>query len=272
MVVEGFQEFAVQPDSWKSISSASADPGNWAPKHKKAGLRELEDLGLRLGDLQKRLFIDRRHKLLILFQGMDTSGKGGTIRNVFRGVNPQGVHVACFDKPSKLELSHDYLWRIHKRAPANGEIVVFDRSHYEDILAVRVNKLKPPKVWQRRYRHLVEFERMLTDEGTAILKFFLHIDQKTQRERLQERLDNPAKNWKFDQSDLVARERWGPYMKAHDEVFRKTSTAFAPWYVIPSNRKWARNLLVARIVVAYLESLHLTYPKVDFKPGEIRIP
>ena len=267
-----FGQYLVQPGSQPVLDSISADPGPDMPESKSGSLKELEGLREELIDLQQRFFIDRRKKLLIVLQGMDTSGKNGTIRHVFRGVNPQGVHVSSFDKPTSEELSHDYLWRIHRCAPRNGEIMIFDRSHYEDVLAVRVNKLKPEEIWRKRYRHITDFEQMLADEGTIILKFFLHIDQKTQRKRLQERLDEPHKNWKFDRSDLVARSRWAQYMEAHEEVFQKTSFEHSPWYIIPANRKWARNLLVARIVVAQLDSLHLSYPRVDFDPNQIEIP
>jgi len=272
MIVEGFERYAFPPGEKPNLACVAADPGEDLPQDKDAALEELAERRIQLADLQKRFFIDRRRKLLIVLQGMDTSGKGGTIRHVFRGVNPSGVDVACFDKPTKLELSHDYLWRVHKRVPANGEIVIFDRSHYEDVLAVRVNQLRPKEVWRKRFRHIAEFERMLADEGALILKFFLHIDRETQRKRLQKRLDNPEKNWKFDRSDLVAREKWDLYMKAHEEVFEKTSADYAPWYFIPANKKWARNLLVARIIVALLDSLELTYPKVDFDPAKIEIP
>jgi PPK2 family polyphosphate:nucleotide phosphotransferase len=179
--------------------------------------------------------------------------------------------VASFERPSTRELSHDYLWRVHKRAPSKGEIMIFDRSHYEDILAVRVNELKPREVWSKRFRHINDFEQMLTDEDTIIIKFFLHINRNTQKSRLQERLDNPAKNWKFDHSDLVARSKWDKYVEAYEEVFEKTSFPHAPWYIIPSNKKWARNLLVARIVVATLEDMHLSYPEVDYDPSKVVI-
>jgi PPK2 family polyphosphate:nucleotide phosphotransferase len=241
------------------------------PKSKKDAQMELELLHIRLADLQQRFFVDRRKKFLLVLQGMDTSGKNGTIRHVFRGVNPQGVHVASFEQPSTRELSHDYLWRVHKRTPSKGEIMIFDRSHYEDVLAVRVNKLKPEAVWRKRYRHINDFEQLLVDEDTVILKFFLHIDRDTQKHRLQERLNTPAKNWKFDQSDLVARSKWDEYVAAYEEVFAQTSTLHAPWYVIPANKKWARSLLVARIVVACLEDMHLSYPEVDYDPAKVVI-
>ena len=253
------------------LAEVKSDPWEDLPQSKKEAAKELRQLQERLTDLQQRFFVDRRKKFLIVLQGMDTSGKNGTIRHVFRGVNPQGVHVASFEKPSSRELSHDYLWRVHKRAPRNGEIMIFDRSHYEDVLAVRVNQLKPESIWRKRFRHINDFEQMLVDEGTIILKFFLHIDRDSQKQRLQERLDVPMKNWKFDPSDLVARSKWQEYQEAYEEVFATTGQKHAPWYVIPANKKWARNLLVARIVVACLEDLHLSYPQVDFDPTQVVI-
>jgi polyphosphate:nucleotide phosphotransferase, PPK2 family len=272
MSLSDFNHYLIKPGKQNNaLKNVPSNPWSDMPDSKKDGLKELHDLHLKLADLQQRFFVDRRKKFLLVLQGMDTSGKNGTIKNVFRGVNPQGVHVASFEKPNSRELKHDYLWRVHQRTPANGEIVIFDRSHYEDILAVRVNKLRPEEVWKKRYRHINDFEQLLVDEGTIILKMFLHIDMETQKQRLQERLDTPEKNWKFDSSDLVARSRWDEYVKAHEDVFDKTAKSHAPWYIIPANKKWARNLLVARIVVACLEDLHLSYPKVDYDPSSITI-
>lgn len=271
MSICDFNHYLIQPDKTINLAKISSDPWKDLPDSKGAAKKELVSLQERLSELQQRFFVDQRKKMLLVLQGMDTSGKNGTIRHVFRGVNPQGVHVASFERPSSRELSHDYLWRVHKRAPSNGEIMIFDRSHYEDVLAVRVNQLKPEKVWKKRYRHIRDFEQMLHDEGTIILKFFLHIDRATQKKRLQQRLDNPAKNWKFDTSDLVARSKWDAYVKAYEEVFAETACQHAPWYVIPANKKWARNLLVARLIVACLEDMHLSYPKVDYDPSKIVI-
>ena len=271
MSLKNFKHYLIQNGQNEKLSKIKAAPWDDLPKSKNEALDELSELHSRLGDLQQRFHVDHRHKLLIVLQGMDTSGKGGTIKHVFRGVNPQGVHVAGFEKPTSREAAHDFLWRVHQRTPANGEIMIFDRSHYEDVLAVRVNQLKPESVWKKRYRHINDFEQLLVDENTIILKFFLHIDRATQKQRLQERLDTPSKNWKFDDSDLVARSKWDAYATAHEDVFKKTSQPDAPWYVIPANKKWARNLLVARIVVARLDDLHLSYPKVDFDPSQIEI-
>lgn len=271
MSICDFKHYRIRKGQNDRLASVTSDPWLDIPENKTEALKELEQLQLRLADLQQRFFVDRRRKFLIVLQGMDTSGKNGTIRNVFRGVNPQGVHVASFEKPSSRELAHDYLWRVHKRVPSNGEIMIFDRSHYEDVLAVRVNELKPESVWRKRYRHVRDFEQLLVDEGTIILKCFLHIDRETQKKRLQERLDVPAKNWKFDQSDLVARAKWDRYTKAYEDVFDETSFDHAPWYLIPANKKWARNLLVARLVVAQLDDLHLSYPAVSYDPKSIVI-
>lgn len=271
MSLETFKHYLIQKGQNETLSKIDAAPWDDIPSSKEAAREELESLRSQLSDLQQRFFVDRSKKLLIILQGMDTSGKNSTIRHVFRGVNPQGVHVASFEKPTTRELSHDFLWRIHKCTPANGEIMIFDRSHYEDILAVRVNQLKPESIWQKRYQHINNFEQLLIDEGTIILKFFLHIDRDTQKQRLQERLNVPAKNWKFDASDLVARKRWHDYESAHEEAFARTSQPNAPWYIIPAKKKWARNLLVARIIVACLDDLQLSYPKVDFNPSEIVI-
>lgn len=271
MKLSDFDAYRITKTQNQQISKVASDPWADMPPSKIDAKKELSKLHIRLADLQQRFFVDRRKKLLIVLQGMDTSGKNSTIRHVFRGVNPQSVHVCSFEKPSSRELAHDYLWRIHRRAPAKGEVTIFDRSHYEDVLAVRVNELLPATVWQKRYRHINDFEQMLFDEGTIILKFFLHIDRNTQKQRLQERLDNPAKNWKFDQSDLIARSKWAEYVAAYEEVFAKTSQPHAPWYIIPANKKWARNLLVARIVVACFEDQQLSYPEVDFDPSQILI-
>lgn len=271
MDIKSFDQYLIKGDSKVKLSEISADP--WEHDHVKSeSVKELEYLQKKLIELQEKFFIDRRRKLLIVLQGMDTSGKNSTIRNVFRGFNPQFINVASFEKPTKKELSYDFLWRVHKEIPAAGEIVVFDRSHYEDVLAVRVNELCEETLWRKRFQHINNFEQLLVDEGTIILKFYLHIDRGAQKLRLQDRIDRPYKNWKFDASDLVAREKWEHYEAAYEEVFEKTSHSHAPWYVIPANKKWSRNLLIAQIISATLDNLHLTYPKVEFNSDEIIIP
>jgi PPK2 family polyphosphate:nucleotide phosphotransferase len=191
---------------------------------------------------------------------MDSGGKDGVIRRVFDGVNPQGVRVAAFKVPTPIELDHDYLWRIHQQTPSKGEIVIFNRSHYEDVLVVRVKNLAPESVWSKRYDHINNFEQMLVDEGTTILKFFLHISFEEQRERLLSRIDEPEKNWKFNPGDLNERKLWDEYMKAYEDAIEKTSTPRAPWYVIPADKKWYRDLVISTILVECLEDLEMKFP------------
>ena len=224
---------------------------------------EFERLNERLEELQELLYAEQRHKVLVVLQAMDTGGKDGTIRHVFEGVNPQGVKVASFKVPTLEELAHDYLWRVHKRTPGSGEIVIFNRSLYEDVLVVRVHELVHKKVWSRRYQQINDFERMLAEEGTTILKFYLHIDLEEQKERLQARLDEPHKRWKFSIGDLKERKRWPEYMRAFEDVLSKTSTDWAPWYIIPANRKWYRNLVVSSVLVKALEKLDMQYPQPE---------
>jgi len=238
------------------------DDGGWERDSADA---RTADLNSRLESLQELLYAERRHKLLIIIQATDTGGKDGTIRHVFDRVNPQGVKVASFKKPTEAELSHDYLWRIHRQTPGVGEITIFNRSHYEDVLVVRVHELVDRKRWTRRYDHINNFERMLTDEGTTILKFFLHISKGEQRERLQERIDRPEKNWKFEKGDLEERMRWDDYQAAFAAMLERTSTKHAPWYVIPADRKWFRNLLISEVVVDTLEGLEMSWPPPE--PG-----
>jgi PPK2 family polyphosphate:nucleotide phosphotransferase len=214
----------------------------------------------RLGKLQELLFAENKHQVLIVIQAMDTGGKDGTIRHVFSGVNPQGVRVVSFKVPTSEELSHDYLWRVHKVVPAKGEMVIFNRSHYEDVLVVRVHDIVPPEVWGKRYDQINDFERLLTENGTTVVKFYLHIDLDEQKERLQARLDDPSKIWKFRLGDLEERKRWPAYMQAYEDLLSKTSTNHAPWYIIPANHKWYRDLLISSILVETLEGLNMKYP------------
>lgn len=224
-----------------------------------------------LVDLQERLYAEQRHALLIVFQAMDTGGKDSTIRRVFSGVNPAGIRMARFGRPSDEELAHDYLWRVHPHTPARGQIAVFNRSHYEDVLVARTNELFPEPVWRRRYEHIRGFERLLADEGTTILKFYLHIDREEQRQRLQDRLDEPDKHWKFDAHDLEQRKLWGDYMAAYADAIRETNRSFAPWYIIPANRKWFRDHAVMSIVVDAVRRLDPRYPEPDFDPKSITL-
>ncbi len=248
---------AVDLDAW--------DPNDMAlfPAGKDAGKDALDGLNDRLEELQELLYAEDRHKVLIVLQGMDAGGKDGTIRHVFDGVNPQGVTVHGFKVPSKEELAHDYLWRVHHHAPATGTIAIFNRSHYEDVLVVRVKGFVDEETWRRRYRHIREFERMLADEGTTILKFYLHIDRDEQKQRFQDRLDEPDKRWKFRLGDLEDRKLWDGYRAAYEEALAETSTEWAPWYVVPANRKWYRNLAVSNILIAALEGLDMRYPEPE---------
>jgi len=254
------KRYRVQPGSAVNLkkwdpADKSAFKGNKAHGEAKVG-----QLTARLETLQEMLYAEHKHKVLIVLQGMDTAGKDGVIRKVFEGINPQGVQVASFKLPTPVELDHDYLWRAHQRIPANGEITIFNRSYYEDVLAVRVHDLVPAKVWQRRFAQINEFESMLVEEGLTVLKFFLHIDQAEQKKRLQARLDEPHKRWKFNEGDLKERDLWADYTKAYETVLSKTSTADAPWYIVPANSKWYRDLVIATVLVETLRGLKMRYP------------
>jgi PPK2 family polyphosphate:nucleotide phosphotransferase len=230
---------------------------------KPAGRAEVAKLTQRLDELQEKFYADGRHRLLVVLQGMDTAGKGGAIRRVFEGMNPSGVRVASFKAPTAPELERDFLWRIHAQVPHNGEIVIFDRSHYEDVLIVRVRELIPKERWKARYDHIRHFERMLADEGTTIRKFFLHISPDEQKARLEARLANPAKHWKFRKGDLDERVLWDDYQAAYEAAIQHTATEEAPWYVVPADRKWIRDLVICRALVETLEGLDLQYPEPE---------
>ena len=243
------------------ISDFDANDHSAFDGDKAAGKEALVRLNDELAELQEMLYAENKHKILIVLQGMDTSGKDGTFRYVFNGVNPQGVRVAGFKVPTPEELSHDYLWRVHKQTPGKGEIVIFNRSHYEDVLVVRVHNLVPPEVWKKRYAQINDFERILAEEGTTILKFFLHIDKDEQKRRLQQRLEDPKKQWKFNPGDLKERQLWADYMAAYQDAMEKTSTAWAPWYLVPANRKWYRNLVISEVVIGTLKKFKMMLPK-----------
>ncbi|MGI5816629.1 MAG: polyphosphate kinase 2 family protein [Armatimonadota bacterium] len=221
--------------------------------------------------LQERLYAECEQSLLIVLQAIDTGGKDGTIKHVMRGLNPAGVCVVGFKQPTPRELAHDFLWRIHPHTPAKGHIAVFNRSHYEDVLVVRVHNLVPESVWRRRYDQINEFERLLAENGTRILKLFLCISKDEQKERLQARLDNPDKHWKFAPGDLAERERWVEYIEAFEEALTRCSTEHAPWHIIPANRKWFRNLTIAELVAGTLREMDPQFPEPDFDPAEIVI-
>ncbi len=265
------QRYRVPPGTPVDLGRYDPDDRSAFPGDKEEAEAILKSLNGRLETLQELLYAEHKHKLLVVLQALDTGGKDGVIRHVFEGVNPQGVRVAGFKVPTPEELDHDYLWRVHKQVPGRGEIVIFNRSHYEDVLVVRVHGLVPPEVWARRYDQINDFERLLAEEGTTILKFYLHIDQEEQKQRLLDRLNEPDKHWKFNPKDLAERKRWPEYVQAYEDVLSKTSTDWAPWYVVPANRKWYRNLVVASVLVETLEGLRMAYPKPDWDPAQVVI-
>jgi len=220
-------------------------------------------------ELQERLYAEGEQSLLIVLQAMDTGGKDGTIKHVMRGLNPVGVCVSSFKVPTPEELAHDFLWRVHQRVPRRGQIAVFNRSHYEDVLVVRVHELVPEPVWRRRYEQINEFERLLAETGTRIVKLFLYISKEEQRERLQKRLDNPDKHWKFSPADLEERELWDDYIAAYEDALTLCATEVAPWFVIPANRKWYRNMIVAELIEGALREMNPQFPEPDFDPRQI---
>jgi len=222
--------------------------------------QRLAELPERISELQQRLFAEARRSVLLVLQGLDASGKDGVIRSVFDGVNPQGCRVVSFRAPTSTELAHDYLWRVHAQLPARGEIGIFNRSHYEDIVAVRMLELAPKEVWSRRPGHIVAFERMLVDEGTTLVKAFLNVSKDEQQKRLQERVDDPERRWKFRHDDLKVRARFDEYLDAYDEVIAETSTEYAPWYVVPADRNWVKATAVATLLVEALERIDPKLP------------
>lgn len=255
--------YRVEPGRAAQIAARDTRDLQGFSEGKAAGKVRGKALTKELEELQELLYAEGKHKVLIVLQAMDTGGKDGTIRHVFDGTNPQGVKVASFKKPTPEELAHDYLWRVHDHAPGSGEIAIFNRSHYEDVLVVRVHSLVPEGRWRRRFDHINAFEKLLTDEGTTILKFYLHISHDEQAERLQARLDDPTKQWKFNKGDLEHRDLWDKYMEAYAAALTLTSTERAPWYIVPANRKWYRNIVVAKTIVETLERLDMEYPEPD---------
>jgi PPK2 family polyphosphate:nucleotide phosphotransferase len=257
------QAYRAEPGKKISLAKHNPDDLSAFKGDKQAGKEELGKLNKRLEALQELLYAEGKHKVLIVFQAMDAGGKDGTIRVVFDRVNPSGVKVASFKAPTQQELAHDFLWRIHPQTPGKGEMVIFNRSHYEDVLVVRVKNLAPEAVWRKRYEHIRNFEKLLADEGTVILKFFLHISKEEQKLRLQERLNDPTKRWKFRKGDLEDRTLWEQYMQAFEEAIAETSTEYAPWHIIPANRNWYRNLMVCRVIVEALEGLKMKFPQPE---------
>ena len=232
---------------------------------------ELLRMKARLGELQYQMYADGRYGLLVVLQAIDGGGKDSTIRHVASAFNPQGCTVTAFKAPSAEELRHDFLWRVHGRVPARGEVGIFNRSHYEDVLVVRVDSLAPKPVWQRRYEQINAFERQLVQADIRIVKVFLHISRDEQKQRFEERLEDPRKRWKFDPTDLRKRAQWNDYARAYEDMLRRCSTAAAPWYVVPANRKWLRDLAVARILLDAMEGMPLKWPKPRYDPRKIRV-
>ena len=250
--------YRIKPGTQVDLSQHETSYQGELSKHD--GKEQLKDQNKVLRDLQELLYAEHRQKLLVVLQGIDTSGKDSTIRHVFGDVNPQGTQVVNFKVPTPRELDHDYLWRVHPHTPGKGEIMIFNRSHYEDVLVVRVHGLVPESVWKKRYKHINDFEKLLADEGMTILKFFLHISKKEQAERFLARLDRPHKRWKFNPGDLAERDYWADYTAAFEEMLSRTSTSYAPWYVVPSDRKWYRNLLISSVIIEKLQSLGMRFP------------
>jgi PPK2 family polyphosphate:nucleotide phosphotransferase len=244
---------------------AERDPRDTLGLEKPHGRKLLDELGERLDVLQRRLYAESARSLLLVLQGLDASGKDGVIRAVFAHVNPQGCRVVSFRVPTSSELAHDYLWRVHAELPARGELCVFNRSHYEDIVAVRMQQLAPREVWQRRAGHIREWERMLTDEGTTIVKAYLHVSKEEQRARLEERIEDPEKRWKFRREDLEAHDRYYDYVAAYEETLTETSTEWAPWHVVPADRNWVKAAAVAQLLVDELERMNPQLPAAE--PG-----
>ncbi len=257
------KKFLVKPAAKVKLSKWDPNDTGDFKGGKEEGLVRLEKLNGKLESLQELLFAEHKHKVLVILQAMDAGGKDGVIRRVFEGVNPAGVRVAGFKAPTSEELDHDFLWRVHKQVPGKGEMVIFNRSHYEDVLVVRVHNYVPPEVWGKRFEQINEFERILAENGTTILKFYLHIDLDEQKERFQARLDDPTKCWKFRLGDLEERKFWPDYMKAFEDVLSKTSTPYAPWYIVPANRKWFRDLVISSVLVDTLEGLKMSYPESE---------
>jgi PPK2 family polyphosphate:nucleotide phosphotransferase len=263
------EHFRVAPGS--KVKLRDIDPG-FHGKHedKQSAAAEVENHQERMQQLQRLLYADHRRSLLIVLQALDAGGKDGTVAHVFRAMNPEGIRVAQFKKPTEAELAHDFLWRVHQQAPVRGEVVIFNRSHYEDVLAVRVHGLVPKDVWSRRYDRINEFEANLVESGTAILKFYLHISEDEQLARFEQRLTDPMRRWKISESDYTERALWPAYVEAFEDVFHKTSTKQAPWYVIPANHKWFRDLAISSIVADAMNGLGLELPAPTVDIDEIR--
>jgi PPK2 family polyphosphate:nucleotide phosphotransferase len=263
------KRFGVCPGSHVALSEIDSEfTGKHAHKASAAGEMKRDDA--KLDDLQYLLYANHQRSLLIVLQGMDAAGKDGTVRHVLGALNPEGARAHSFKAPSQEEADHDFLWRAHVQAPRKGEIVIFNRSHYEDVLIVRVHDLVPESTWSKRYELINEFERNLVLAGTTILKFYLHITEGEQLKRFKKRLDDPRRQWKISEADYTERACFSKYVKAYEDVLSKTSTQYAPWFVIPANHKWFRNLAVSKIVVETLKSFDMNFPAPTVDIAEIR--
>jgi PPK2 family polyphosphate:nucleotide phosphotransferase len=263
------ERFKVSPGSKVKLKDIDPAFKDRHENHKDAA-EEIERYQKRLRELQELLYVERRRSLLICLQAMDTGGKDGTINHFLSAMNPQGCRVAAFRRPSAEELAHDFLWRIHRAVPASGEVVIFNRSHYEDVLIVRVHNLVPKDTWSVRYDRINAFEQGLVDHDAQILKFYLHISKEEQLSRFKDRLDDPTKQWKISEADYAERKYWDDYIAAYEDALSRCSTKQAPWFIIPANHKWFRNLAIARIVVEHLEGLNMHYPKPTVDIEHIR--
>jgi PPK2 family polyphosphate:nucleotide phosphotransferase len=263
------EKFVVEPG--KKVRLSDIDP-SFSGKHEshEEALPEIQKHVQRMAELQYLLYADGGQSLLIVLQALDAAGKDGTIRHLFTGMNPQGTSVFGFKQPSAVEAAHDFLWRAHSRTPGKGEVVIFNRSHYEDVLVVRVHKLAPREVWSKRYDLINDFEEMLRQNGTRVLKFFLHISPEEQLARFKRRLDDPSRNWKISEGDYSERELWPQYVEAYEDAMALTSTKHAPWYVIPANHKWFRDLAISQIVVDTMAELGLKLPPTRVDLTDIR--
>jgi len=261
----------IKPGTKVKLDKIDASDTSGFKGDKKDAAEALDKIKGKLADLQELLYAEHKHKVLIVLQGMDTAGKDGAIKHVFEGVNPQGVKTSSFKVPTKVESDHDYLWRIHRRTPGDGEIMIFNRSHYESVLVERVHKIVPEKVWSRRYEHINCFEKMLADEGTVILKFYLHIDKDEQKKRIQARIDKAEKHWKLSSSDIPERRLWDNYQEAYEDAIGKTSAKHAPWMVVPANNKWYRNLVICSAICEALGSLKMKYPPPQVDASALKL-
>jgi PPK2 family polyphosphate:nucleotide phosphotransferase len=254
-----------------TVKLADWDPGDTLGFDKDAARDNVAQSMARLDELQYLMYAQHRHALLVVLQGMDGAGKDGTIRHVMTGLNPQGCRVTSFKAPSPEELDHDFLWRVHQAVPRRGDIAIFNRSHYEEVLIARVRQLVPKDVWSSRYDHINRFEQLLTDSGVVIVKLFLHISRDEQRQRFEERLHDATKQWKLSPSDFEDRKYWDDYVGAYEDVLTRCSTREAPWFIVPANKKWLRNFVVSHILVETLEALEMRFPKPSFDLSTVKL-